>query len=470
LVDPYRIVRDGPQLEAIEIQPFHAIPENVHIEITYACMEDCIMCYNPTRTKVNERDKQLVWSIVRQMGQARVPHTYLIGGEPTYGYSTSELRDMVEYLSDNGSSVTIVTNGQITLKGMTPRLACYGVSVHGADAESHDFITRRPRSFDRAIASIRQYVEEGHDVRIIPVVMGRNHDQMYAIAELAWELGAESLYYDVYEPGGIGEENSHLQDLNMAPSYPQLMTAIDQIIAAHDDFPFKGSVGFGTALPYCLHPGLAERRMLANCGVGTYFGAVTSQGQFRICNQSKMNFGNVLDQSLSDIWLSEELTEVYRRLKWVQEPCASCAVLKDCGGGCKVDEGCASGELCIDRNVRGLPPELQQRLTMEDVQHGLPNHTVPHEFRTVRATSWLDVTDTYKGMDKFWPGGDRWVKTRYQTVGINASEAAVIRSLMQAGTVDERALVATYGDVFPEEQLRQLVSQLIAIEGLTVVN
>lgn len=470
LVAPYDVIRTGPVGQSVTIRPFHAVPENVHIEITYACMENCIMCYNPTRTKVNARDKAVVWQIIRVVAEAGVPHVYLIGGEPTYGYTKQELEEMVIYLSDRGCSVTIVTNGQIHLKGMTRRLACYGVSLHGATAEEHDFITRKKGSFRRAIEAVRLYVSEGHDVRVIPVVMGRNHDRMYAIAKLAWELGAESLYYDVYEPGGIGEANSHIEGLHMQPTHAELMTAIDQIIAAHDDFPFKGSVGFGTALPYCLHPGLVERRMLSNCGVGTYFGAITSTGDFRICNQSKMNFGNVLETPLKDIWLSEPLTRVYRELRWVQEPCASCAVLQDCGGGCKVDEGCASGELCIDRNVRGLPAELQYRFSMEDVRHGVPALEVPAEFRTVRATPWLAVCDRYAGETLHWPEGDLFISTRYQTVAANAAEITVVRSMVAAGSFGEQDLIAAYGNQVDPYSLRQLVTQLLDIEGLELVN
>lgn len=469
LVEPYQILRDGPSIKGYEVKPFHAVPENVHIEITYACMEDCIMCYNPTRSKVSDRDKAQVWEVVKRIADARVPHTYLIGGEPTYGYKKEELEAMVEYLSDHGSSVTIVTNGQITLQGMTNRLACYGVSIHGANAEMHDFITRTPGSFDKAIKSIKSYIDEGHDVRIIPVVMGVNHSHMYGIAQLAHELGAESLYYDVYEPGGIGEKNSQIDALNMAPSHSQLMTAIDQIIEAHDNLPFKGSIGFGTALPYCLHPGLAERRLLANCGVGTYFGAVTPQGHFRFCNQSKMNLGNVLQTDLTDIWLSEKFNEVYRKLAWVQEPCASCDLLQDCGGGCRVDEGCSSGELCIDRNVRGLPKDLQHKISLDEVKHGIKSLEYPVAYRSLSVTPWLDVTDKYSEPSMLWPDGDRWVKTRYQTCSINQAESAVIRSMINAKSFSELELIKAYNGVIAEHGIRQLVSQLISIEGLCTV-
>lgn len=453
--DPYLIQRAGPVNTTSYIKPFFCIPTLAHIEITYACMEDCIMCYNPTRTKVTERDKDLVWQIIKSLANSRVPHTYLIGGEPTYGYSKAELQDYVEYLSDHGSSVTIVTNGQIQLKGMTHRLACYGVSIHGADAETHDSITRLRGSWKRAIKTAQEYVQEGHDVRIIPVVMGRNHDQMYRIAELAWEIGAESVYYDIYEPGGLGESNSLIAEMHMQPNYEELRYALGDIVRAHDDFPFRGSVGLGTALPYCFDERLVERRMVANCGVGTYFSAITNTGDFRICNQSKMRFGNILEQPIEEIWLNPLIDQYFRELRWVEEPCASCPVLTECGGGCKVDEGCVSGEFCVDRIIRGLSPELKLHLTQSDVKHRTLAEDYPPDWRRFVPSHYLSITDRYADR------GDIFFKTRYQTVRITVTEQALLESIVEAGgVVDEADFVHAYEDQIDVAELRRFVSRL----------
>lgn len=42
MVDPYVISRKGPTGD-VRIKPLFTIPTLAHIEITYACMEDCIM-------------------------------------------------------------------------------------------------------------------------------------------------------------------------------------------------------------------------------------------------------------------------------------------------------------------------------------------------------------------------------------------------------------------------------------------
>jgi radical SAM protein with 4Fe4S-binding SPASM domain len=412
---------------------------------------------------VNARDKALVWRIVENVAKAKIPHTYLIGGEPTYGYSKDELESYVNYLFDHGSSVTIVTNGQVRLKGMTSNLACYGVSIHGADAESHDSITRLKGSWRRAVDTAKFYVDEGHDVRIIPVVMGRNHDQMYQIAELAWEIGAEAIYYDVYEPGGIGEQNSSVASLRMQPTAAELHEAIGQIVKARDDFPFRGDIGLGTALPYCFDERLIERGMQATCGVGTWFCAITNTGELRLCNQSRMSFGNVLQRPIDEIWLDPLVDSHFRELRWVDEPCASCPVLEECGGGCKVDEGCASGEFCIDRLVRGLSPDLKQTLSKGDLRR-FQDLSVPPHYRISRRSRFLSINRLYEGR------GDLFFKTRYQTVRITETEGAVIESILATpGAVSEQALVGAYRSHVPEASIRRFYSALLWTGALEAI-
>jgi pyrroloquinoline quinone biosynthesis protein E len=420
-------------------------------------MESCIMCYNPTRTKVNARDKSLVRDIVATLADQRIPHTYLIGGEPTYGYTGAELSDMVDQLADNGSSTTIVTNGQIHLKHFNNRLAAFGVSIHGADAESHDSITGKRGSFKRALDAVRLYVEDGHDVRFVTVIMGRNHDQMYRIAELAYELGAESIYFDVYEPGGIGESLSRARDLRMQPTAAELRVALGEVIRAHDELPFRGDVGLGTALPFCFDERLIRAGMVSDCGAGTWFTAVTSTGDLRLCNQSRSVFGNVLRRPVAEIWTDPLIDLCYRNLSWVSEPCSSCELLEMCGGGCRVDEGCPSGELCIDRVVRENGRQIQRPMTLAEVRPRRVRPAASPELRRLRVSPWLDTTELYADR------GDLFFKTRYQTVRVERPTLNIVKSIMRSGpSITEEALIESFADVVARDSMRDLVTDLIS--------
>jgi hypothetical protein len=176
-----------------------------------------------------------------------------------------------------------------------------------------------------------------------------------------------------------------------------------------------------------------------------------------------MRFGNVLETPIEDIWTSQKIDDVFRTLKWVEEPCSSCPVVDDCGGGCKVDEGCPSGELCIDRNIRGLSPELKLKLGERDVKRRELSTAYPERWRRFQASRYLAVTDRYA--DK----GDRFFKTRYQTIRISETEQALLESILDAGVVDEDDFVHAYEDVIDRAELRSFVSKLEQVDGVEVI-
>lgn len=180
------------------------IPHLCHIEMTYACNQRCIFCYNPERAKLS--DLSAIDRIVRSVAESQIPHVYLISGEPSL-LPVEKLNEYIELLSEH-SSVTIVTNGLRRLKGISSKLACFGVPIHGANAETHEFLNQSNGSFQKTIETIRHYVSEGHDVRCIPVLTGYNYNQMYDIIGIAMSLGMESIYVDRYEDGGVGATNN----------------------------------------------------------------------------------------------------------------------------------------------------------------------------------------------------------------------------------------------------------------------
>lgn len=249
-----------------------SIPHICHIEVTYACNQKCIFCYNPDKTKLG--DISAIDKLVRLIVKSQIPHIYLIGG---------------------------------------------------ANAETHEFLNQSKGSFKKTLENIRYYVGEGHDVRCIPVLTGYNYDQIYEIIGIAANLGMESIYVDRYEDGGIGAVNSC--GYRLKPTRDQFCIAVGQIIQAKHDFTvFEGRVGFGTAIPYCLDERMITENIASNCGVGTYFCAINPRGEFRMCNQSQLFFGNVFKEPIEVIWNKPAL-DIFRDLSWISEPCKSCKFL-----------------------------------------------------------------------------------------------------------------------------------------------
>ncbi|NMC51628.1 radical SAM protein [Candidatus Kuenenbacteria bacterium] len=418
----------------------------MHIETTYRCTSDpgCVFCYNPLRgVPFNETKMD---KIIQSIYDSWVPHVYLIGGEPSL-LGVGKLNQYINLLARR-SSITIVTNGLIYLQGLSRRLACIGIPIHG-NKTTHERHTRFPGGYDKTIENIRQYIQDGFDVRCIPVLTAWNYDQVYEVIKLASQLGMESVFVDRYEDGGLGSQMSNV----LKPSLEQFQIALGQMIKARDDFGMP--VGFGTAIPFCLDPRLITENMHSDCGAGITFAAVNPDGDVRVCNQSIKVYGNVLLKPIEAIWQSKELQE-FRDLSWVTEPCRSCPVLSECLCGCKVDCSQACG-FCVDYAVRGLnsPPNPLRKIR----RRALPI-TFPKPYRRLMVDNYT-ILNTFHRIP--------YLITRYQAIRIDETATEIIRFLISSGQCAEEILVGRFSEEVEEPEFRSFVSKLIEIGAVREV-
>lgn len=427
------------------------IPHLCQIELTYACNADCIFCYNPDENIVRNMDT--IDKVVYSVAKSEIPHVYLFGGEPSL-FPVKKLNEYIDLLSEH-SSVTLVTNGIIRMEGISKKLACFGVPIHGHKAELHEFFNRRPGSFGNIIENIKYYVECGHDVRCIPVLTAYNYDDMYKIIELADSLEMESIYVDRYEDGGKGAMNA--SKYNLKPTLEQFSEAVGQIIQAKKDFPsFNGMVGFGTAIPYCLDERLDSENMNSSCGAGTTFCTISPKGELRICNQSRLIFGNVLNESIETIWNKSSLN-IFRDLSWVTEPCTSCTLLLECLGGCKVDVNC-SDKFCVDYAVRGLKssPNPVHKKEVQELDEIFPNY-----YRFFCVDKFLKLTEKYS---------QKFLVTQYQTIEIDDLSAIIIKRLIEKEKFNEKEMIDYFFDMVEEIDIRKYFNQLLRVTAIQTLN
>ncbi len=418
-----------------------SVPHLVHIETTYACNQQCKFCYNPNR---NSRiDPAIIDQIVARVHASKIPHVYLIGGEPSL-LGTVKLNEYIELLSTQ-SSVTIVTNGQVYLDGLSTKLACIGVPLHGME-NTHDYLTNKAGSFKQATSSIMKYVERGFDVRCIPVLTAQNFDQMYDLIRLAKEMGMESVFVDRYEDGGLGSQSS----TQMKPSTEQFRIALGQMIQGRDDFNIP--VGWGTAIPFCLDDRLIPEQMTADCGAGVTFAAVNPNGNVRTCNQSERVYGNILTEDFETIWSNPELSE-FRDLGWIERPCVGCDVLTECLCGCKVDANSAQ-TYSVDYAVRG-----NEALTITNNAE-LPTKTTSPDFlsemRSFRPNSYARINTAHK---------EAYLVTRYQTIEIDALCIHILKQIL-GGITSEAELIELNAKRVETNEMRRLVSLLAQVGAI----
>lgn len=438
-----------------------SVPHLLQIELTYECNQNCVFCYNPERGK--GVDLETIDKMVDKIAKECIPHIYLMGGEPSI-IGTTKLNEYIEKLSEN-SSVTIVTNGYIKLEGISKKLACIAVPLHGYNAHTHEMVTGKKGGFDKTIDTIRYYVSEGIDVRCIIVLTGYNYHYIDKIIELAIDLGMESVYIDRYEDGGIGATNSGV--LRLKPSLEEFREALTKIIDVRNKERIpRLKIGFGTAIPYCLDLRLFSEGLISSCGAGTTFCAVNSRGDLRLCNQSEVVYGNILEEKVIDIWKKDILSS-YRDMKWVEEPCLSCPALIECQCGCRVDANCDK-EFCIDYAIREMDETIKNNIN--SIKSGTLKFDANTYFQDIVEEKKKRKIGTVK-LNRFTKchtyGEQYLLVTQYNTVDVGNYEKEIIDFLISNRVVDEQDLINKFGE-FDKDTIREFIYHLEALEAVEI--
>jgi radical SAM protein with 4Fe4S-binding SPASM domain len=431
----------------------YSIPHLLHIEMSYACNSRCIFCYNPYRKSPIDYPK--IDKIVEAVHRSYIPHVYLIGGEPSL-LKTEKLNQYINLLSER-SSITIVTNGLIYKKGLSKKLACIGIPIHG-DRKTHEMLTNNKGGYNKTIETIKNYVKDGFDVRCIPVLMSVNYNQMYDVIKLSKELGMESVFVDRFESGGIGSKVAN----KLKPSLSQFRKALGQMIKARDDFNIP--VGFGTAIPFCLDERLIKENMWADCGAGVTFSAVDPNGGLRICNQSSIIYGNILKESVEKIWNKRRINE-FRDLRWVIQPCRDCPFLRYCTCGCKVDLNC-SNKYCVDYAVRENKKELisldklkkLSKTFFKNLEERNSYKKFPKQYRSFIIDRYTKLNLKHK---------EKYLITRYQTIVLDRLAVKIMKEILK-GINSEADLVNKFKPLIEEKEIRGFITQLIKIKAITL--
>ena len=436
------------------------IPELLQIELTYQCNLNCIFCYNPLRNMIVDKNK--IEKIVDKVADSKIPLVYLIGGEPSI-LGVKTLNKYIDKLSKT-SSVAVVTNGFIKLEGITTNLAVMAVSLHGYDAESHERFNGVKGSYEKALDSIRYYKSIGLNVRCVVVLSGYNYNVMDKILLNCIKAGADEIFIDRYEDGGIGATNS--KEYTLKPTNAQFREALTQIIKVRNmELIPKNHFGFGTAIPFCMDDRLFTEGLYSGCGAGTEFCAVTPDGDVRICNQSNKVYGNILEKDIDEIWKDCNVKD-YRSLQWVEEPCKDCKLLTVCQCGCRVDAN-TECPYSIDYALRdNLDVEIKENirkinggeLTLKSDYEDYENLDLSNT-QQLRADKFLNANQ-YKNQ--------YYLVMQFQGVRIGKYEYELVRYIKQKGIFNVNELYEHFSEL-DSKTVMKFIKLLIFEEAVHIV-
>jgi SynChlorMet cassette radical SAM/SPASM protein ScmF len=351
--------------------------ELIYFYLTEGCNLRCRHCWimseeNSTRSRNAILDVGLFESILAQARPLGLKAIKLTGGEP---FLHPQIHHFLEIIQAAELRPLVETNGVLVTPELADLLACchkpfVSVSLDGTDSATHEWVRQVPGSHRAAIQGIRYLVQAGLKPQIIFTIMRRNQDQIASIVQLAQELGAGSLKFNVVQPSPRGdrmrEENETLtiKDLVKLGSWVERELAPTVDLTLHYSHPpaFRplnrmfGQKGSGFEI----------------CGILGIIG-VLANGCYALCgigeNIPELVFGHAGQDSLAELWGTHPVLQEIReglpaRLSGI---CQACLVRGCCLGYCLAQNYYKGKDLwspfwfCEEAEAAGLFPASRKR-------------------------------------------------------------------------------------------------------------
>ena len=254
----------------------------------------------------------------------------LSGGEPL-------VRDDLELIVAEASRLGYYTNLLTSGVGLTPERATalkaaglehVQLSFQDSTPQMNDFLSHT-KTFDLKSRVAKIIKNHGWPMVLNVVIHRMNIDHIDRIIEMAAELGAEYLelantqYYSW----------AYLNRDQLLPTHEQLRQAEATTHQWREKLGERMKIFFVTP---DYHEGKPKKCVN---GWGNMFLTVAPDGTALPCHTAKMlpglDFPNVRDHSLRDIWFDSEGFNRYRGTGWMKEPCSSCEHREQDLGGCR---------------------------------------------------------------------------------------------------------------------------------------
>ena len=301
-------------------------------ELTYRCPLHCVFCYNPVdfardETELSTDDWLRVLREARALGAVQCGFS---GGEPL---QRDDLETLVAEARRLGYYTNLLTSGIGLNEERVARLRQAGLdhiqlSFQDSTREVNDFLSST-RTFDlkrKAAALIKAH---GYPMVMNCVIHRMNIDHIDRIIELAVELEAE--YLELANTQFYSW--AHVNREHLLPTREQLQRAERATNSWREQLGARMKIFFVVPDYYESRP-----KKCMN-GWGNVFLTIIPDGTALPCHTARMlpglEFPNVRDSSVRDIWYESEGFNRYRGTSWMKEPCRSCPEREKDLGGCR---------------------------------------------------------------------------------------------------------------------------------------
>lgn len=287
-------------------------PFSAMIEIADRCNEVCVHCYQVQGQKgeISTDDWRRALDELAAMG---VLFLTVSGGEATLRH---DFLDIVAYARQLRFAVKIYTNGLTMSAELAAKLRELAVqevqiSLYSHRPELHDWVTRVPGSWQKTVDGVRALVAERIAVVAKSPLMRFNAEDYRAYIDFVTSLGADFSLDTVVDAREDGDREPE-----------RLRVDRDQYLALMRDPALRP--------PRDEAP---QRDLSASvCGACSGNVHIEANGELRPCTSLDVPLGNVLHQSIRQVWRENATAQEIRSLTWADLPgCRACDLVHYCG-------------------------------------------------------------------------------------------------------------------------------------------
>jgi len=311
-------------------------------ELTHRCPLSCPYCSNPL--ELSRKDAELGtddWKrVFKEAAYLGVLQLHLSGGEPA---SRRDLTELVIAAREAGLYTNLITSGI----GLTERrlaeldeagLDHVQLSLQGTDAEMADHVGGYKGGFARKMQVAEWIGKIGFPLTLNAVIHRQNMHQLPAAIDMAVSMGARRIEVATVQFHGWAVKNRG----GMMPTLEQAKEATRIVDEARERL--KGTL----VLDYVPADYHADYPKPCMGGWGSTGLNVTPEGKVLPCHAAEtiehLEFDNVRDKPLAEIWYEGQAFNAYRGDDWMQEPCRSCERKNIDFGGCRCQALALAGD------------------------------------------------------------------------------------------------------------------------------
>jgi pyrroloquinoline quinone biosynthesis protein E len=310
-----------------------AAPLGLLAELTHRCPLACPYCSNPLELegRASELDTETWGRVMREAGAMGVLQVHLSGGEPA---SRRDLETITKSAHDAGLYTNLITSAVGVTESRLQALTDAGldhvqISIQDSDPAEADRVAGYDSAYTRKIALARAVTKAGLRLTVNAVIHKHNITRIPQMIEHALELGAQRI------------EIAHVQYYGWAmPNRAALMPARADAEAAVAQIEELRRAYHGRIVIDAVTPDYFAR-LPKPCmgGWGKRSLNVTPSGRVLPCHAAEtipgLEFWNVRDHPLAEIWESSPAFMAFRGTSWMKEPCVTCAHRERDFGGCR---------------------------------------------------------------------------------------------------------------------------------------